>query len=170
MTMPTVVSLEEARKKRTAAYRERLFAVAGSPAAPLEQTLHQRTGKPCLTEETAEYLRGMFALFSVELDPNHENFDLVANTRFELGCVAIALESRDRFGEATYRRRAVAWSKAYVAYLDALWAADPVVIRAAAKALDIVNGVAEKDESLRFREPYTAGAPRIDSFSRSTAV
>lgn len=66
----------------------------------------------------------------------------------------------NRFGEKTYRRRAVAWSQPYVAFIDALWAADTAAIRAAAQALDIVNGVAEQAESLQYREPHTVDVPR----------
>lgn len=163
MPNPTVVDLKEARARRTASFRERLFAVAHSHSPPFDLTLHPRTGKPCLTEENEKYLREMFALFGVKLDPNHEDFDLVGNTWLELGAAAIAVESRNRFGEKTYRRRAVAWSQPYVAFIDALWAADSAAIRAAAEALDIVNGVTEQDESLQYRESHTADVPRTKS-------
>lgn len=94
MLNPIVVNLEEARARRTASFRERLFAVAHSHSPSFEQTPNPRTGKSCLTEENEKYLREMFALFGVELDPNHEDFDLVGNTWLELGGVAIAVESQ----------------------------------------------------------------------------
>lgn len=154
--MPTVVYLNRVREQRADSYRAKLLAVARQPAVPLEQALHARTGKPCLVDDAAHRLADMFALFGVDLDPQHEDFDLVNHTWFELGCAAVALESRERFGETTYRRRAVAWSPAYVAWLDALWAGNPVAVRAAAAALGVAGGIADTGESLRYRTGHLA--------------
>lgn len=156
--MPIVVCLSKVRDQRIASHRERLLAVARQPAAPLEQTLHPHTGRPCLTDEAARQLAEMFTLFGVNLNPHHEDFDLVMNTWFELSRTAIALESRDRFGEATYRRRAAAWGKAYVAYLDALWVGSPVAVWAAASALGVTDGIAETGEPLQYREARATSA------------
>lgn len=146
--MSAIIELARARRERAAQHRERLMAFARAIALPKTRR-HPRSGQLQLSAANVEQFEAVFALFGVRLDFGRATEELLLSTWYELGCVARALEMRERLGEAPYRRLCSMWDEGYVAFLEALWAGEPARIRECAARLGIEAGVPRREKLLR---------------------
>jgi hypothetical protein len=141
----TPIDFQQAKEERQAKLRAELVSLLDDPHFPGKQGIDQVAEQVAFDEEGETKLLRIFRACGVsDLEPNGPDFETVANTWYVL-VTDVGSNLRAMTGESWLRSVFTAtskvWHPTFLRYLEALWDANPTVIKQCASELGIIAGI-----------------------------